>query len=97
MASRGRLQRARDAHGGLIAMLLCAVEVALQFDEDIARAEDVHEPLDFAQRLVISAARQSRGQRAFVAAGQADETLGNVRRHRPAARRPRPCVVSRNL
>jgi hypothetical protein len=72
-------QGARNAHGSLIAMLLVAVVVALQFDIHIARAEDVHQPLDLAQCLVIAAARQRRRQRAFVAAGQADQAFGKLR------------------
>ena len=57
-------------------MFLRAVEVALQFDINILRAEQVHESLDFAPGFVESAACEGCRQWAFVATGQADQTLG---------------------
>ena len=71
-----QLQGPRNSDRCLVAVFLRAVEVALQFDINISRAEQVHQPLDFAQGFVESAAREGCRQRAFVATGQADQTLG---------------------
>ena len=63
-------------NGGAVAGFFFAMEMALQFDVDIFAAEDSDELLDLLAGFFDAALLQSCGQRAFRAAGQADQALG---------------------
>ena len=71
-----KMQRAGDVDGGAVAGFFFAMEVALQFDVDIFGAEDADELIDLAASFVDAALLQGCGERAFVAAGEADQAFG---------------------
>ena len=80
-ATRGQqrqVQRAGDADGRTVAMLFLTVEVALQLDVDISRAEDAYQPLDALLRGVISTMRERSGQRSLTATRQTDQSLADT-------------------
>ena len=62
----------------LVAALFVALLVALKFDVEIAAAVDCGEPLGDLARSCSAAVCQRRGQRAFVAAGEADQSGGEL-------------------
>ena len=70
------IERARDVDGGVVAGFFFALEMALQFDVDIFVAEDSDESIDLAVGFFDAALLQGRGQRAFGAAGEADQAVG---------------------
>ncbi len=72
----GRLSAAARLEQRLVAALFFALLVALQFEIEIAAAVDGSEPVERLARRALAAARERRGQRAFVAAGQADQSGG---------------------
>ena len=84
-----QLQRARNANGGLVAPFLFALLVALQFDIDILAAEDSRQLFDRLAARRFAAARQRRSQRAFIAAGQADQAALHIAEDRRALPRLR--------
>ena len=68
------LQRARNPNRSLIAPLLLAFLMSLQFDVDIARAEDANQLFDRLTACLLAAAHQRSSKWAFIAARQADQT-----------------------
>jgi len=65
-----------EIDGGTVAGFFFAMEVALQFDVDILGAENADELIELVFGFVASALVQCCGERAFVAAGEADESFG---------------------
>src|SRR5215469_7633808 len=72
------MQRAGNVERSAVAELFVAMEVALQFDVDVVATEDLGEAFDGMECFVVSAMGESGGQRAFVAAGEADQAGGGV-------------------
>ncbi len=62
-----KMERAGEIDGGLVAGFFGAIVMALEFDVHVFRAEDSGQAFDVAG---------VEGERAFVAAGQADEAFG---------------------
>ncbi len=68
-----------DAQRGLIADFLGAVAVPLQLDVHVVAAEDLDELLNALPPSRFAAGIDRRSQRAFIAAGQADQARGELR------------------
>ena len=67
------MRRPREFDGGLVAGFFGAVEVALEFNEDVAGAEGSDESV---QRVGRRLCAKSPGEGTFRAAGQADQAFG---------------------
>src|SRR6266576_4560344 len=70
------MERAGEGDGEAVAGFFLAVEVALEFDVDILRAEDGDELIDLFSGFLYAALLQGCGERAFVTAGKADQAFG---------------------
>ena len=68
-----QLQRMGNANRSLIAPLLLAFPMTLQFDIDILAAEDVNQPFDGLASGFFASAHQCSGQWTFISSGQADQ------------------------
>ena len=73
---KGKLEFPGQIDGSMIDGFFVAIEMALQFDVDIAVAENVHESLECLPCFGEPAAAEGRGERAVFAAGQEDEAIG---------------------
>jgi hypothetical protein len=72
----GELKRAREMEGGLVAGFFVALVVALKFDVDVVGAVEADELFEEGAGGGFAAGGESGGERAFVAAGEADESFG---------------------
>ena len=71
-----KIQRAGDVDCGAVAGFFFALEMTLQFDVDVFRPENADELIDLAASFVDAAVLQGCSERAFAAAGEADEARG---------------------
>ena len=71
-----KLQRASDVDGDAVAGFFFPLEMALEFDIDILRAENADQVGELSAGLVRATLGQGSGKRAFVAAGQQDQAWG---------------------
>src|SRR5580692_6856045 len=69
-----KIQRTRDIDRRAIAGFFFALEMTLQFNVDVAGAKDSYQLIDDSPRFVDATLPQRSGQRAFRAAGEADES-----------------------
>ena len=76
VASRGRCEGACQIDGYAVAGFFFVMKMALQFDVDVLGALDAGESIKFAVGLFNTTLCNCRGERAFVAAGQADSSFG---------------------
>ncbi len=70
-----KVELASERDRSLVARLLFANAVPLQLDVDVLRAERLDQTLQDATPLVIAAALQGCGERAFLTPGHADQTV----------------------
>ena len=70
------LQRAGNFDGGAVARFLLAMKMALQFHIDIVVAENAGQAFHRAPRFFHAALSQRSGERAVIAAGEADQPAG---------------------
>src|SRR5580692_4957374 len=73
------MQRACDAQRRLVAAFFFALLMALDFDEDVVVAVEADELLNERAASGFTAIHNSCGERAFVAAGEADEAFSILR------------------
>ena len=71
-------QRGGERKQRLVAALLVAAAVALQFEIEMRGAVDGCEPVDDFARGMRCRSAQGRGERAFVAAGETDQASGKL-------------------
>ena len=71
----GQLESAGEIDGGLIARFFLAIEMALQFDIDVAGSERAGEAGEGFGGVVVL---QREGERAFVASGEAEQAVGEL-------------------
>jgi hypothetical protein len=72
----GELERAGEAEGGLVAGFFFALVVALELDVDVVRAVEAGELFEEGAGGGFAAGGEGGGERAFIAAGEADESFG---------------------
>src|SRR5947209_1620683 len=65
-----------ECGGGLIALFFFTEEMALQFNEDMVYAEDVHETFEAALCGVNASVAESSGERALLISGEQHESFG---------------------
>jgi hypothetical protein len=70
------VERAGKVDGEAVAGLFFAVKVALEFDINVLGAEDSDESIDLLPSFIDAALLQGCGERAFVTAGEADQSFG---------------------
>jgi len=70
-----KIQGTGESDGGAIARFFLALEMTLQFDVDVARAEDADELIDLASSFLDPTLLQSCGEEAFVSASEADQAM----------------------
>ena len=68
-----KMEGAGDVDGDLVAKLLLAVEMALEFNVNVSMAEDVSEPFDVTASFVRTTASESMGERAFGPSGKTNK------------------------
>ena len=90
-------ERTCNADRSLVAPLFLALLVALQFDINVLVTEDAYELFDCFAAGCFTAARERRGQRPFVASGQADQARKRIRSRSSKVAAPSPFVASRIL
>ena len=71
-----QLVRGGECDGGLVALFFFAKEMALQFDEDIVCAEDVHETFEAALCGIGASVAESSGERALLISCEQHESFG---------------------
>ena len=71
-----KMERAGNVDCGAVAGFFFALEMALQFDVDVAGAEDGYELINLAASFIEAASLQGGCEWAFGTAGEADETMG---------------------
>ncbi len=72
----GRLHGAGEAEGGLVAGFLVGELVALELDDDVVAAVEVDELVEQGAGGGFASCCEGGGERAFVAAGEAEESFG---------------------
>jgi len=71
-----KMQGLGDGDRGAVAGLFFPLEMALQFDVDVAGSEDAEELIDTLSSFVVAALLQGRGEGAFRAPSEADQSVG---------------------